>query len=157
MNSRATRAASDESDFKLAEGEWMHRHAGTSIRHLITLVGEGRHPVQDAGNLCGSLGSLRREPSGLREDPADFSQHPAGDAEDSEALFCITKPFTGNSAESLLQQRSVALHQKSSAQELAKVDLHQDNLAWQPGKAFPVAQEGCLQQNKSAGCLEELP
>jgi hypothetical protein len=46
---------------------------------------------------------------------ADFSWHPARDAGDSEALFCITEPFAGDSAEPLLQQNTVALHQKSSA------------------------------------------
>jgi hypothetical protein len=78
-------------------------------------------PVAFAGNpavLCEDLGSLR-------EAPADFSQHPARDAGDSEALFCITDPFAGDSAESLLQQNTVALHQKSSAQELAKGALQQ--------------------------------
>jgi hypothetical protein len=92
MNSRAIRAASDESDFKLAEGERPRRHAGSSIRHLVTFVREGRHPVQDAGSPC-------RSPGSLREAPADFSQRARRDAGSPEALFCIKNLFTDDSAE----------------------------------------------------------
>jgi hypothetical protein len=43
-----------------------------------------------------------------------------------------------------LQQRSVDLHQKSSAQELAKVALQQENLSPAAGKTFRVARERCF-------------
>jgi hypothetical protein len=66
-------------------------------------------------------------------------------------LFCITKPFAGDPAESLLQQNTGVLHQKGSAQELAKAALQQENLARQPAKPSRLPRKGVLQQNKPVG------
>jgi hypothetical protein len=42
------------------------------------------------------------------------------------------------------------LHQKSSAQELAKVALQQENLSSQPAEPSRSLRKGFLQQNRSA-------
>jgi hypothetical protein len=66
-------------------------------------------------------------------------------------LFCITKPFAGDSAESFLQHNTGVLHQKGAAQELAKVVLQQENPSRQPAKPSRLLRKGVLQQNKPAG------
>jgi hypothetical protein len=106
---------------------------------------EPRQPPRESWQPSRGL----RQPS--REPRQTSPSTPTRDAGDSEALFCITDPFAGDSAGAFLQQRSAALHQKSSAQELAQVNLQQENLARQPGKPSRLLRKGALQQNKPAG------
>jgi hypothetical protein len=51
----------------------------------------------------------------------------------------------------LPQQSAVGLHQKSSAQGLAQVDLQQKNLFRRPAKPSRWLRKAVLQQNKPAG------